>query len=110
VATGIFISYRHADGGGFAGRLYDSLHAVLRRRADIFMDVEKLDPGTDFVDALEAAIAKCGVVLVVIDPTWISVTDDPVERRDAIARPSLITAAAASTMSKSSSDERSRTR
>jgi hypothetical protein len=79
--TGIFISYRHAEGGAYAGRLYDFLCAQLGRRADLYMDVEKLTLGLDFVDALDAAIARCQVVLVVIDPTWTDVRDEKGNRR-----------------------------
>ncbi len=79
--NGVFLSYRRADGAAYAGRLYDSLHARLGRRVDLFMDVEKLTPGVDFVEALDAAIARCRVVLVVIDPTWTSVRSGDGTRR-----------------------------
>ena len=49
---GIFISYRRDDSAGYAGRLYDRL--VAHFGADIvFMDVEGIEPGTDFVKAIE---------------------------------------------------------
>jgi hypothetical protein len=47
----IFINYRRDDSSASAGRLYDRLVARLPRN-HIFIDVD-LDPGIDFVDAIE---------------------------------------------------------
>ncbi len=76
----IFINYRRQDSEGYVGRLYDHLlkHFL---RDDIFMDVDRLKPGIDFVQALEEAVAACDVFIAVIGRTWADVVDDSGARR-----------------------------
>ena len=76
---GIFISYRRQDAAGNAGRLYDRLarHFGAER---VFMDVEGIEPGLDFVEALEGAVASCEVLIVVIGAGWLA-TDNAGKRR-----------------------------
>jgi hypothetical protein len=94
---GIFISYRRQDAAGYAGRLYDRLAAHFG--ADrVFMDVEGIEPGLDFVDAIGRAVASCEVLIVIIGPGWLATDsagkrrlDDPkdfvrIETRAALAR------------------------
>jgi len=77
---GIFISYRRDDSAGYAGRLYDRL--VAHFGADrVFMDVEGIEPGTDFVVAIEKAVASCRVLIVLIGDEWLNVTDTAGRRR-----------------------------
>ncbi len=72
----IFISYRRDDSAGEAGRLRDRL---AERFGDdqLFMDVEALGPGTDFPAAIERALDRCRLCLVVIGRRWL----EPGERR-----------------------------
>ncbi|MET0682180.1 MAG: TIR domain-containing protein [Casimicrobiaceae bacterium] len=76
---GIFISYRRQDAAGYAGRLYDRLvgHFGAER---VFMDVEGIEPGLDFVDAIERAVASCEVLIVIIGLGWLA-TDNARKRR-----------------------------
>src|SRR4051794_19678564 len=76
---GIFISYRRQDTAGYAGRLYDRLagHFGADR---VFMDVEGIEPGLDFVDAIERAVGSCEVLIVIIGPGWLA-TDSAGKRR-----------------------------
>lgn len=67
----IFLSYRRADTSGHAGRLTDMLEARFGRGA-VFRDVEAIDGGTDFVHAIEKALAGARVMLVLIGNTWAS--------------------------------------
>ncbi len=76
----IFISYRRADSQFAAGRIYDRLVAHFGEEA-IFMDVEAIDGGVDFVKTLENAVQSCDVVLVVIGKTWLNIKDERGERR-----------------------------
>jgi hypothetical protein len=78
--SGIFISYRRDDSRHAAGRLGDDLAAVFGP-ARIFRDVESIDPGVDFEVALEQALKGCAVMLVVIGPRWLSITDKDGRRR-----------------------------
>jgi len=76
---GIFISYRRQDTAGYAGRLYDRLaHHFGADR--VFMDVEGIEPGLDFVDAIERAVGSCEVLIVIIGPGWLA-TDSAGKRR-----------------------------
>jgi hypothetical protein len=65
----IFISYRREDSAGDAGRLADHLHTRFGA-AQVFLDIDTIDPGTDFVQALHAALEQTAVVLVIIGPRW----------------------------------------
>jgi hypothetical protein len=68
--AGIFISYRREDAAGHAGRLCDRLNA--RLGADrVFMDVEDVRPGEDFVRAIDDTVAASDYLLVVIGPRWL---------------------------------------
>ena len=78
--SGIFISYRRHDSQSAAGRLTDYLERYFGAE-QIFRDVETLEPGVDFVQALEKAIASSQVMLVVIGPHWLNITDDQGQRR-----------------------------
>ena len=78
--AGIFISYRRQDSQGFAGRLADTLKAQFARN-QIFRDIETIEPGVDFVEAIERALASCVVLLAVIGPRWLSATDKNGRRR-----------------------------
>lgn len=72
---GVFISYRRSDQAAFAGRLYDHLVNAFDK-STIFMDVDSIDLGVDFVDVLHDALNKCRVVIVVIGGSWLSATDE----------------------------------
>lgn len=76
----IFISYRRDDGGGYAGRLFDHLEKKFGK-ANIFMDIDSLSPGDDFVDVLHSSIGSCDVLLAVIGKNWLAVTDEKGRRR-----------------------------
>jgi uracil-DNA glycosylase family 4 len=76
----IFINYRRQDSEGYVGRLYDTL-AQHFARTDIFMDVDNIKPGADFITVLEEAVAGCDVFLAVIGPIWSTISDDQGKRR-----------------------------
>lgn len=78
--AGIFISYRKADTQHAAGRLSYELGKVFGGDG-IFRDVESIDPGLDFEVALDQALAGCAVMLVMIGPRWLDVTDEQGRRR-----------------------------
>jgi len=77
---GIFISYRRDDSAGYAGRLYDRLagHFGAQR---VFMDVEGIEPGVDFVTAIEEAVSSCRVLIVIIGDEWTQAKDAAGRRR-----------------------------
>lgn len=76
----IFISYRREDCPAHAGRLFDALSA--RFGADnVFMDVDTIDLGVDFVTRIEQAVGDCDVVLALIGEDWLTVKDRQGRRR-----------------------------
>ena len=77
----IFISYRRDDAAGHVGRLYDKL-SVLFPSHEIFMDVDGIEPGEDFLQAIDQAIASSRVLLVIIGQKWLSCTDGKQRRLD----------------------------
>ncbi len=80
MGKGIFVSYRRKDTEGEASRLTEELRAALPD-VPLFRDVEAISPGEDFVIALERALEECAVMLVLIGPIWLDVTDANGRRR-----------------------------
>jgi formylglycine-generating enzyme required for sulfatase activity len=76
----IFISYRHAADEYAVGRLAEELRKHFPRD-QVFEDIASIDPGADFVDALQRGLNTCAAVLVVIGPSWVTVTDRQGRRR-----------------------------
>jgi len=77
----VFICYRRADAEAWAGRLFDRLAAEFGTDR-VFLDVEAVRPGEDFVAAIGRALEAVDAVLAVIGPTWATA-------RAADGRPSL---------------------
>lgn len=68
--TNIFISYRRADSAAYAGRLYDHVNASFPKQ--VFLDVETIQPGMDFVQAIRSTLVSCGVMVLLIGKQWLS--------------------------------------
>ena len=77
----IFLNYRREDSQGEAGRLYDSLREHFSSK-ELFMDVDAIEPGLDFVDVLEGAVASCDVLLALMGRDWATVSIDGRRRLD----------------------------
>jgi hypothetical protein len=76
----VFLSYRRDDSGGYAGRIQDQL--VRDLGADVvFMDVDGIPFGRNFVDVLHEEVAKCDVLLAVIGRNWLGARDERGNRR-----------------------------
>jgi hypothetical protein len=78
--TGIFINYRRDDVRGVAGRLYDHLTTTFSKD-DVFMDVDAMKPGMDFVKQLDTSVSQCHVFLAMIGPNWLEAKDHSGRRR-----------------------------
>lgn len=76
----IFLSYRRSDVPGSAGRLYDRLLDHFSDD-DVFLDVDSIEPGADFIEAMEAAMPENAVVLVLIGNAWLKAEDSQGRRR-----------------------------
>jgi TIR domain len=67
---GVFICYRRDDTGGYAGHLYDRLARQFGRE-QIFMDVDAIPIGDDFVQVIDQRIRSCNVMIVLIGKNWV---------------------------------------
>lgn len=78
--TTIFISYRRDDAAAYAGRLYDGLR---ERYGDnnVFMDVDRIQPGENFAAVIERSVHTADVVLAVIGKSWLTVRNESEQRR-----------------------------
>jgi hypothetical protein len=76
----IFISYRRDDSAGWTGRLVGYLKDKFGADS-IFSDIDTIEPGADFTDAITRAVGACDVLLAVIGPRWLIDTDTNKQRR-----------------------------
>ena len=72
---GIFISYRRQETSHLAGRLHDRL-ADRFGESQVFIDVDAIEPGVDFAEEISRAVTACTVLLAIIGPAWVTVTDE----------------------------------
>lgn len=78
--AGVFISYRRDDTDIAAGRLSDDLSKIFGA-GSIFRDIDSLDPGVDYEQALDGALSSCVVLIAVIGSRWLDLTDRAGRRR-----------------------------
>jgi TIR domain len=76
----IFINYRRDDSTATAGRLHDRLAQTFGRK-NLFMDVDHIPPGVDYVNHLNRQVAACDVFVAVIGPNWLDVRNEKGDRR-----------------------------
>ena len=76
----IFISYRREESRWSARSLRDRL---IQRfdRSQIFMDVDSVGLGEDFVKTIEETVGSCDVLIAVIGAHWLTSTDGQGDRR-----------------------------
>ena len=77
---GIFLSYRREDTGPYV-RL---LKGKLRERfpdVRVFMDLDSIEPGVDFTEAIRDAVDSCAVLVTLIGRQWASLADEQGRRR-----------------------------
>jgi formylglycine-generating enzyme required for sulfatase activity len=79
--SGIFVSYRRDDSSGHAGRLSDRLVEHFGRDR-IFMDIDTIEPGEDFVTVIEDAVGSCEILIAIIGRNWLSGTGGTTGRLD----------------------------
>ena len=80
MAGKVFINYRRDEAAGVAGRLYDLLSKEFDEQ-NVFMDVDSIQPGLDYIEQLDDQVANCGILLAVIGPRWVGATDATGQRR-----------------------------
>lgn len=79
----IFVNYRRDDSPGTAGRLRDRLADAFGPDS-LFMDVDNIPAGVDFVGHLSAQVAVCDVFLAVVGPNWLNAKDETGSRGSTI--------------------------
>lgn len=80
MAGRIFVSYRRRDTSGYAHLVYTLLRKEFGAE-NVFMDVDTIEPGQDFVEALDKALSICDVLIVLIGPMWLNIQDESGARR-----------------------------
>jgi tetratricopeptide (TPR) repeat protein len=77
---GVFISYRRQETAPYARSLREELTKRLGAH-QVFMDVDSIAVGVDFVEAIEQAVDACQVLLALVGPQWLTITDAEGQRR-----------------------------
>jgi hypothetical protein len=76
----ILVSYRRDDSAPYAGRLADRLKEHFGRD-HVFVDIDNIRPGEDFVQRIDQSIAACDVLVAVIGKSWLTAADSQGRRR-----------------------------
>jgi hypothetical protein len=76
----IFVSYRRGDAAGTAGRLFDRLARHFGAN-QVFRDLDSIEAGEDFEQAIREALRGAAAVLVVIGPHWLELRGEDGTRR-----------------------------
>src|SRR5262249_23965317 len=66
----VFVSYRREDSKWPARQIYEAFLRHLPPK-QVFIDIESIPPGADFVEILEQQDEACEMVLALIGPGWI---------------------------------------
>jgi hypothetical protein len=80
VSHGVFINYRRDDAGPYA-RLMKIRLGQRFPETNVFMDLDSIDVGADFAEAIESAVCSCAVLVALIGRRWLTITDDEGRRR-----------------------------
>jgi hypothetical protein len=76
----IFVSYRRDDASSEAGRIADWLDRHFGED-EVFMDINALEPGIDFVHSIEEAVETIDALIAVIGPRWVDAANEHGSRR-----------------------------
>lgn len=71
----VFVCYRREDSAGYTGRIYDRLVSRFGER-QVFIDVDTIAPGDDFIEVIDSTIKSCDAVVAVIGRNWLPMVDD----------------------------------
>jgi tRNA A-37 threonylcarbamoyl transferase component Bud32 len=77
---GVFLSYRREETAPYA-RLLDYQVRERFPRVRVFMDVDAIEPGRNFVEAIEDALDSSAVLLAVVGRQWLTSIDEEGQRR-----------------------------
>lgn len=77
----IFISYRRDDSSGYTLAIYEQLNPTFGDE-NVFMDMDDIPHGLDFVEHIETRLSDAQVVLVMIGKHWLNASNDTGRRLD----------------------------
>jgi hypothetical protein len=77
---GIFISYRRSDTGPYARLLKVQLGQHVPG-TPVFMDLDSIEVGTDFAEAIKAGVQSCRILIALIGAKWLTICDEDGNRR-----------------------------
>ena len=78
-ARGVFISYRRIDACPYARMLQVRLGEHLPG-TPLFMDLDSIEAGVDFAEAITAGLDACCVLIALIGPRWLAAADSECRR------------------------------
>jgi hypothetical protein len=76
----VFISYRREDSKWPARQIYEAFSRHLPH-GQVFMDIDSIPLGADFVEILEGQVRQCEIVLALIGRSWAEDTDPKTGQR-----------------------------
>src|SRR5262245_6289705 len=77
----VFISYRRDDSAGYAHAIHSRLVEHFPKD-QVFMDVDTVELGVDFVRVIEEAVGECDVLLALIGKRWANLGSGATSRLD----------------------------
>ena len=79
--TKIFINYRREDSGFAADRVHEAAVRHVGDPSNVFMDIDGIPPGVDFVEHIREQVGQCDVMFVLIGRDWLDVRDSETGQR-----------------------------
>jgi TIR domain len=77
---GVFVNYRREDAGPYARLVQVKLDQRFPN-VPVFMDLDSIEAGADFAEAIKSGVDSCAVLVALIGPKWLTVTDEDARRR-----------------------------
>jgi TIR domain/Sel1 repeat len=81
MSGGVFICYRREESAFAARAIYDRIAQKVGRE-NVFLDVDNIDPGVDWFDALNEQVGACDALIAVIGRNWVAADKDNRRRID----------------------------
>jgi hypothetical protein len=76
----IFLSYRREDTAPYARLLQVELKGRIPD-AEVFADLDSVEPGPDFAEIIRETVGSCAVLVVLIGLKWLTIADEGGRRR-----------------------------